>query len=413
MGISRLAAASIWAPGSNSLSVSQTLSLNNGSLSLIGPTNAVTVGGDLSATGGSLVVGPGSSIVVGGNASFSGDVPLTITGCPVGGCSGPPANPLVTIDGALTNTGTLDIPPTEEDVLRGGITLQTVESAFNSGNIGMGIIDALILFGPTEVPEVVRFHSAFASGADFNNLSGGTFAVTAANDTVKVSNGNWNNNAGSALTMTGRNDTLTASGSFVNAGSVTLSGVGDNIAASSFSNSGTVSLARGTLISAGDYSQSSGSSEGIGTIQAEVTVTGGTIMPGTAGMPGALTIDGDYTQGPDGALVINIDGTRDGQFSALDVLGSASLGGQVTFDFGFTPTEGESFTFLAAGLGLSGVFDSESFIGFDCLDCTLLYGPRSVTLETGGVPAPEPASWAIMSTGVLGLAGLMRRRKAR
>ncbi len=51
------------------------------------------------------------------------------------------------------------------------------------------------------------------------------------------------------------------------------------------------------------------------------------------------------------------------QFQALlDVLGVASLDGNVTFDFGFTPSAGETFTFLTAdALNLSGVFSSDTF----------------------------------------------------
>jgi autotransporter-associated beta strand protein len=84
---------------------------------------------------------------------------------------------------------------------------------------------------------------------------------------------------------------------------------------------------------------------GTGTVQGNVTNNNGTVSPGDA--PGTLTVN-NYTQMSGGTLLIDIAGSNTGQFSVLDVLGNANLNGFLhpVLLNGFTPTIGESFTFL-------------------------------------------------------------------
>ncbi len=431
--------------GGNLLSVSQ-LTLNNGTLSLDATGDSLTSGSLVNSTSGTLVVSSGTSLTTTGSLVNSGT--FTISGCPLGGCNS--TTPQVLVNGTFTNSGTLDIPPSEDEVLRGGITFETVQSAFNSGNIGVGIIDALLLFGPTEVPE-----------PDFNNLSGGKFTGTGSGNTIEVGNGSWNNEAGSTLTLGGSNNTVIANGSFVNAGTVTLSGAGDEIVTPTFTNSGSVAIGAGTTVNvqplnlgnvgnipATSYTQTAGSTDVNGTLMAPavnvaagtvsgtgliagtpstpggapnptaMTVTGGTVIPGEPGVPGTLTIDGSYTQGADASLLIDINGTGPGNFSVLDVLGAASLDGNVSFDFGsgFTPMAGDSFMFLSASANeLTGMFSTEAFDG--CRYCTLAYNDAAgtVTLDVGAPPAaaPEPGTWLLLGTGLIGMAALGERRRRR
>ena len=235
--------------------------------------------------------------------------------------------------------------------------------------------------------------------------------------------GNFNNNAGASVTMSGTNGSLAAAIAFVNGGTVTLSGTGDTLSAASFSNTGTVSIGAGETISAtgaGGYSQTAGTTQGTGTIKAlagGVTVSGGTIIPGTPGTPGTLTINGSYTQGPGGTLTIDLGGINPGQFSVLALNGSAALDGTVDFTAigGFTPATGEDFTFLTFGSS-SGNFANMDFTGWSCPagdTCTDVFGPNSLTLEiaaSGGTPTPEPSAVILFGTA-LAMAAFLGLRK--
>jgi hypothetical protein len=64
-----------------------------------------------------------------------------------------------------------------------------------------------------------------------------------------------------------------------------------------------------------------------------------------------LTVTGNYTQAQYATLMIQIAGTSSGEFSVLNVLGSANLNGFLdpTLLNGFVPTLGDSFVFLNYG----------------------------------------------------------------
>ena len=114
----------------------------------------------------------------------------------------------------------------------------------------------------------------------------------------------------------------------------------------SFHNTGTVEVTSGTLAFYGGFEQTGGQLSvaegaaayvgssnsftggtitGTGTITGIVTNSGATVRPGNS--PGTLTLDGNYTQGPDARLVIEIAGLADGEFDVLNVTGTATLNG--------------------------------------------------------------------------------------
>src|SRR5437899_7715952 len=76
--------------------------------------------------------------------------------------------------------------------------------------------------------------------------------------------------------------------------------------------------------------------------------TSGEVRPGTS--PGVLTVDGDFTQGPDGTLTIDVNGTGQGtQFDFVNVTNSfnAMLGGTLAIvQGGFDPQLTDTFQFL-------------------------------------------------------------------
>jgi len=127
-------------------------------------------------------------------------------------------------------------------------------------------------------------------------------------------------------------------------------------------------------------------------------------------------VDGNYIQGPDGTLLIDISSLTD--FSSLDISGNAALGGTVQFDFlnGYVPQANDTFAFLDAA-SVSGDFSSVDFAGIDCASCTAGFNGTDFrfSLDTGGMgptsTTPEPGALGLLVTGLLALAWARRRRR--
>jgi T5SS/PEP-CTERM-associated repeat protein len=83
---------------------------------------------------------------------------------------------------------------------------------------------------------------------------------------------------------------------------------------------------------------------------------GGTLKPGHS--PGTLTIDGYLEQDPGSTIKIEIAGTQPGQFDVLNVTGNASYAGDLLLSFqdGFAPHQGDTFTFLNTAGTMTGSF---------------------------------------------------------
>lgn len=150
-----------------------------------------------------------------------------------------------------------------------------------------------------------------------------------------------------------------------------------------------------------------GTLAGIGTINANITVNrGGTVSPGDA--PGTLTVN-NYTQRQGGTLLINIAGPNAGQFSVLNVLGTANLNGLLdpVLLNGFVPTIGESFIFLDYGAvtGSLFIFDRNIDSAAEHWDVTYEAKDAILTVALGNVPIPDWGStFPLFMLSLLGLA---------
>jgi autotransporter-associated beta strand protein len=194
------------------------------------------------------------------------------------------------------------------------------------------------------------------------------------------------------LTLTFGSDQLYTGDTNVNGGVLQ---VDSSINSNTFVNHG------GTLAGSADFLGRGG------TINGNVT-NGGKVSPGSAGAPGVLTIVHNYTQAEFATLMIQIAGASAGQFSVLDVLGTANLSGFLdpVLLNGFTPTIGQSFTFLnyAAVNGTLSIFNPN----IDNLPehWVLSFQPTFATLTVapGNVSVPDQGStFLLLALGLLGL----------
>jgi autotransporter-associated beta strand protein len=145
---------------------------------------------------------------------------------------------------------------------------------------------------------------------------------------------------------------------------------------------------------------------GTGTIHGSVT-NNGTVSPGDG--PGTLTVN-SYTQMSGSTLLIDIAGPNAGQFSVLDVLGTANLNGCLdpVLQNGFVPTVGESFTFMDYESVL-GAFASIQNLNFNnnTEHWAITYQPTFgvLTAEAGRANVPDQGStFLLLTLSLLGLA---------
>jgi hypothetical protein len=177
---------------------------------------------------------------------------------------------------------------------------------------------------------------------------------------------------------------------FDNQGTVEVIGTaGMTIASGDFTTSGTFDIALdSTLERQGDWNQTGGTTsvdgmltltsggtlilmggtlQGSGVIEGPVDNTNGEVRPGTSA--GELTVVGDYTQGTDGALIIELGGTMPGmEHDVLSINGDAFLAGTLQLNVidGYEPSVGDEFTILTTFGGL--VNDQ-----FEFVNCGALY----------------------------------------
>lgn len=201
-------------------------------------------------------------------------------------------------------------------------------------------------------------------------------------------------------------------------GSVVVSGSGstwNNATTLDIGNGGkgTLTVGNGGLVSAQTITIDTQ-----GTVNAKGGTLQGTVVNhGVLDPLGTITINGDYTQGVDGTLILDVAGTGAGEFGQLDVSGNATFGGTIQFDFinGFAPSAGDSFDFINVGgsADFSGAtIDIGGLLpGFDYSD-SFQNGQFILTALNDGVassPTPEPGTLLLFGTAVLGLLAVSRR----
>jgi hypothetical protein len=111
--------------------------------------------------------------------------------------------------------------------------------------------------------------------------------------------------------------------------------------------------------------------------------------------------------------MIQLAGTNAGEFSVLNILGTANLSGQLNPVLlnGFLPTIGDSFTFLNYGAVNGTLFIFNRNIDNLPEHWEVSYLPTSaiLTVVAGNVPVPDQASTLLLL--MLGLLGLVMYRR--
>jgi glucose/arabinose dehydrogenase len=261
-----------------------------------------------------------------------------------------------------TRVTTPTVVVSDQDVTVGAINFnsQNNYTIVGAGTLTLagGATTALINVGDANVPHEFQIAVNFASDADIVVQEGST------------------------LTFQNRVD--------VNGHTLTISG------------GGTLTFNNEVALDGGSISMASGALSGSGSLAGDLQNIGGTVAPGNS--PGVLTIQGNYTQGPDGTLLIEL-GVN--EHDTLIVLGIAQLAGTLDIQLvdSFVPSADVSFQILDVG-GLQGHFDRLVLPAGVVWDTSRLY--------TAGVLAvaavPEPSAQGLLAT-LVAITPLIARRR--
>ncbi len=364
------------------------------------------------------------------------------------------------VSGNIQNSGTISESGYNTIVQGAALT--------NSGSISLSDLAILRINGDVNNSGTISTSLGAQNSDTINitgkltNTAGANFSLGANQDVANISfisnAGTVFLGSGTSLTVTGgaRSSANTLPG-FLNTGIVDISSGATISSPLSFTQTSGQTTVDGTLriSSRGLIDFAGGSVYGNeGTLQGTV-LSNAAINIGDAPMlVGQLAIMGNYTQLANGSLTFDIAGPTSGQYDQLNVSGNAQLNGLMTVDLlhGYVPQIGNTFDIMNFASS-SGTFSSVVGLPINGQEHFVLeYNPTNLTLdvESGQIleptvtghgafstndpfipsseptgdgyslsaanndgPAgstPEPGSILLFGTGVVGLAGMLRRR---
>ena len=210
--------------------------------------------------------------------------------------------------------------------------------------------------------------------------------------------------------------TFNNTGTFSNSGAVTISNTGLFTTSTDYTQTAGHTTVNGTLTATGGaiVDIEGGKLGGTGTINGDVLMKG-IMSPGSGGVPGTFTVNGNYEQTSTGVFDEIIKGASSN--GLLDVTGVLALDPgsllEITLRGGIDPV-GDSFTILDYG-SLSGEFSNGTNFFADGFEWTLTYGPNDAVLtavSTDSVSTPEPGTISLIAIGFLPLLGYAAKRRS-
>jgi hypothetical protein len=351
--------------------------------------------------------------------------------------------------GTVTNTGTISGKIGSVGFAGPGANSLTLGtgSTLNGGAYGSkasGATNALVLQGSgTANNNFTNFNTLTATGSGTWTLGGrssfgdttvstGTLSVTGSltSKTLEIL-------ASAQLTDAGA---VSVNGSATNSGNLTINGVTMRVASAggTFTQKagGTTTLLNGGVLDPPNIDIDGGDFGGSGSMEGDVTMTGGTLQAGS-GPGGSLKFLGDYSQ-TGGKIVFEIDPNGVGGFLettlifepssrihisdstfVFDFFNGANANqfvadGLMNLDTFFGLTDGGQFcTELNCGTVLQNISFADNVPGLTIAGLDFTTGAIDPTMGAKSLQAvPEPGTWAMLITGMLGLGGLkLRRRK--
>jgi hypothetical protein len=287
----------------------------------------------------------------------------------------------LTINGNFSNPGTLKVSKGKTLYISGGLFSNFSGNTLTGGKY---MVTGSLLFDGASI----------ANNAAGITLTGTTALIANQSNVNALASLQTNASAGSFTVTAGQQFTTTLSGSFSNAGKVTVGknssfkiACNANFQCPYLQTAGTTTV-DGTLTDTWGVNINGGKLFGTGTIAASVVSKASVTAGDTATKAGILS-PSTYTQNSAGSLNIQLGGTTVGtQYSQLAVANGVSLNGTLNIKLinSFVPAIGNTFTIMTAS-AVSGTFATVNGLSINSGEhFTIKYNPTNVTLTVASGP---------------------------